>query len=102
MKHTFTTLNSFCIIKYLQEHICVILSTVGSLLGYFNSLLNPFFYTFFGTDFTKRWRLHLVLFTKVITLVVANIRIIIIIVKATYIVQNNMFVNNNGMYYIMF
>jgi len=39
-----------------QPNICEGLLAAGSLLGYLNSALNPYLYSFLGTNFTRRWR----------------------------------------------
>jgi len=38
-----------------KGHICTQLSQFASIMAYLNSLFNPLFYSFFGTDFRKRF-----------------------------------------------
>ena len=51
----------FCIVKIqllllFQGEICKRLSVVGTLLAFLNSALNPYLYSFLGSNFTKRWK----------------------------------------------
>ncbi|CAK8692217.1 unnamed protein product [Clavelina lepadiformis] len=39
------------------QDVCKILPIVSSLLAYLNSALNPYLYSFLGTNFRRRWKL---------------------------------------------
>lgn len=44
-------------IRNTDSAVCEGLLAAGSLLAYLNSALNPYLYSFLGTNFTRRWRL---------------------------------------------
>jgi len=39
----------------ITNKLCYTLGAVGGLLGYLNSALNPFLYTFLGSNFSRHW-----------------------------------------------
>jgi len=42
-------------VKYGNTRYCETLGLIGTLLGYLNSALNPYLYSFLGTNFSRRW-----------------------------------------------